>query len=71
VKVLLLMALFIVGPVALAQDVVKPIPPAGRELAPADRAELEAGIEKLGKEIAGHPDLSQCGAVSLDLSRAD
>jgi hypothetical protein len=51
VKVLLLMALFIVGPVALAQDVVKPIPPVGRELAPADRAELEAGIEKLGKEI--------------------
>lgn len=50
-KVFLLMALFIVAPIAFSQDVVKPIPPVGKELAPADRAELEAGIEKLGKEI--------------------
>jgi dienelactone hydrolase len=53
VKCLLMMALFIVGPVALGQDVVKAIPPVGKELAAADKAELEAGVAKLGKEIDG------------------
>ena len=32
---------------------VKPIPPPGNELSAADRAELEAGVAKLGKEIDG------------------
>jgi hypothetical protein len=42
--------------IALAQapndpSKVKPIPPPGKELAAGDRAELEAGVAKLGKEI--------------------
>jgi dienelactone hydrolase len=50
----------------LAQDAakVKPIPPPGNELSPADRAELEAGAAKLAKELeslrtelSGNPQL--------------
>lgn len=33
------------------QREVKRIPPAGRELAPADRAELTAGVSELGRRI--------------------
>src|SRR5258706_16454007 len=37
-----------------AQDAIKPIPPIpakDKELSPADRAELDAGVAKLGQEI--------------------
>jgi len=36
---------------AFAQDVVKPIPPLGKPIPAADRAELEAGVAKLGQDI--------------------
>src|SRR6266581_1419477 len=36
---------------AFGQDVVKPIPPVGKEIPAADRGELEAGVAKLGREI--------------------
>ena len=48
-KAFILMALFAVAPIALAQDVVKPIPPVGKELPAADRAELEAGVCEAGE----------------------
>jgi hypothetical protein len=39
------------GPLDNLPDKVRPIPPNGRPLADADRAELSAGVDELGKEI--------------------
>src|SRR5689334_16964324 len=44
-------ALFLSTTTLLAQDVVKPIPPLGKPIPAADRAELEAGVAKLGQDI--------------------
>src|SRR4051794_22326723 len=66
---LLALTLSLVTGIALAQapndpNKVKPIPPPGNELAAADRAELEAGVSQLGKdldalksELTGKPEL--------------
>lgn len=45
-------ALALVLPVTLAAEAVRPIPPPGIEIPAADRAEIEAGVKKLGDEIA-------------------
>ena len=44
------LALFL--PVTLSAEDVRPVPPPGIEIPAADRAEIEAGVKKLGDEIA-------------------
>ena len=53
-KVYLVAMILSVATLAGAQDVVKPIPPepnARQELSRADRAQLQAGADKLGKQL--------------------
>src|SRR5690242_19125529 len=42
-----LCCLYVVSAIALSQQPVKPVPPAGVEVPAADRAELEAGLDRL------------------------
>ena len=48
----LLAALAILLPITLFAEDVRPVPPPGIEIPAADRAEIEAGVKKLGGEIA-------------------
>jgi dienelactone hydrolase len=47
----------------LAADDVRPIPPPGIEIPAADRAEIEAGVKKLGEEIAKLRESAKTNAV--------
>src|SRR6185436_8381053 len=53
----LLLALLL--PITLIAQDVRPIPPPGIEIPAADRAEIEAGVKKLGEEIAKLRDIAK------------
>ena len=50
-------------PVTLIAQEVRPVPPPGIEVPAADRAEIEAGVKKLGEEIAKLRELGKKNAV--------
>jgi hypothetical protein len=60
---LLLALLLPTARLTLAADDVRPIPPPGIEISAADCAEIEAGVKKLGEEIAKLRDIAKTNAV--------
>jgi pimeloyl-ACP methyl ester carboxylesterase len=55
--------LAILLPATLVAQDVRPVPPPGIEIPAADRAEIEAGVKKLGEEIAKLRELGKPNAV--------
>src|SRR5258706_9183448 len=51
VKSLIIALILSLAPLTRAQDVIKPIPPIGKELSAADKTELEGAISHLDNEI--------------------
>jgi len=52
---------------AFSQEQIKPIPPAGIQVSPQDRAELEAQVKNLGNEIAALPQTLKNKPALLEL----
>src|SRR5262249_37764421 len=55
------------GPADNLPDKVRPVPPPGIAVPPADRTELEAGVSELGKEIEALRTALQAEPALLDL----